>query len=36
VLDHNSFFAVIPTPGALPAGLLLMGLVAATKRRRQA
>jgi autotransporter-associated beta strand protein len=36
VLDHNSFFAVIPTPGALPAGLLLMGLVAATTRRRQA
>jgi autotransporter-associated beta strand protein len=36
VLDHNSFFAVIPTPGALPAGMLLMGLVVAAKRRRQA
>jgi autotransporter-associated beta strand protein len=36
VLDHNSFFAVIPTPGALPAGALLMGLVVAAKRRRQA
>jgi autotransporter-associated beta strand protein len=36
VLDHNSFFAVIPTPGALPAGLMLMGLVAATKRRHKA
>jgi autotransporter-associated beta strand protein len=36
VLDHNSFFAVIPTPGALPAGMLLMGLVIAAKRRRQA
>jgi fibronectin-binding autotransporter adhesin len=36
VLDHNSFFAVIPTPGALPAGMLLMGLVIAAKRRRHA
>jgi hypothetical protein len=27
---------VIPTPGALPAGALLMGLVVAAKRRRQA
>jgi hypothetical protein len=36
VLDHNSFFAVIPAPGALPAGALLMGLVVAAKRRRQA
>jgi autotransporter-associated beta strand protein len=36
VLDHNSYFAVVPTPGALPAGMLLMGLIALTKRRRQA
>jgi hypothetical protein len=36
VLDHNSFFAVIPAPGALPAGMLLMGLVIAAKRRRKA
>jgi autotransporter-associated beta strand protein len=36
VLDHNSYFAVVPTPAALPAGALLMGLLVAVKRRRQA
>jgi autotransporter-associated beta strand protein len=33
VLDHNSYFAVIPAPAALPAAMLLMGLAAAKRRR---
>ncbi len=36
VLDHNSEFAVIPEPLALPGGLMLLSLVGVLSRRRKA
>ncbi len=35
VVDHNSEFAVIPTPAALPGGLMLLSIVGITARRRK-
>ncbi len=36
VLDHNSEFAVIPAPLALPGGLMLLSIVGVLRRRRPA